>query len=154
MVGMVVSTGTAIIKGGIMITASGSCLYCGGLIMEPGKSYLWGGPVCHCVRHSPVIVTMPRLSEPDLSILRSSLNDIISPMQFQINRLTVENDRLREDAQRLYQQYIERGMAMKDTGDMVRSIYAPKNEQLNKENGKLKGRIKELEEQLNALEEK
>lgn len=26
-----------------------SCVTCGGLIMEPGKSYCYGGPVCTCM---------------------------------------------------------------------------------------------------------
>ncbi len=48
-----------------------------------------------------------------------------------------ECDQLREDAQLIYTQYMERGMAMRETGDMVRSIYAPKNEKLNKQVGRL-----------------
>jgi 2-keto-3-deoxy-L-rhamnonate aldolase RhmA len=42
----------------------------------------------------------------------------------------------------LHADYEDRGHAMRQTGDMVRSLYAPKNEKLNKENGKLKGQLK------------
>lgn len=27
-----------------------ACKHCGGLIMEPGKTYGYAGPVCHCIR--------------------------------------------------------------------------------------------------------
>lgn len=32
---------------------STSCLYCGGLKLEPGKIYGYAGPVCHC--NPPVV---------------------------------------------------------------------------------------------------
>ncbi len=62
-----------------------------------------------------------------------------------------ENEKLRADAQDLYTKYIERGMAMMHTGDMVRSLYAPKNVKLNEENAKLRKALTELHNQADSV---
>lgn len=40
------------------MVVSDSCLICGGLIMKPGVSYGYAGPVCHCI--VPPRIQVPR----------------------------------------------------------------------------------------------
>lgn len=69
------------------------------------------------------------------------LNDILSE---ETEKLRAEINRLIGELAELRLAYNERGEAMRHTGDMVRSLYAPKNVKLNKENGRLKGEIDRL----------
>jgi hypothetical protein len=52
-----------------------------------------------------------------------------------ITALAEQCERLQQELAELRAAYNERGMAMQQTGKIVRSLYAPENERLNKENG-------------------
>lgn len=57
--------------------------------------------------------------------------EMSSELSQQMNRsakLQEENEKLRYDAQKIYADYMDRGAAMRDTGDLVRSLYIPKLE--------------------------
>lgn len=64
-----------------------------------------------------------------------------------------EIEQLNLDLGNLRADYNDRGVAMRETGKMVRSMYAPKNVKLNKENGRLRGQIDELKAKLNATDD-
>jgi hypothetical protein len=52
-----------------------------------------------------------------------------------LDKHTEQCEKLQQELAELRTAYNERGMAMQQTGKMVRSMYAPENERLNKENG-------------------
>jgi cell division septum initiation protein DivIVA len=55
--------------------------------------------------------------------------------QHHYEKLFEKHEKLQQELAELRAAYNERGMAMQQTGKMVRSLYAPENERLNKENG-------------------
>lgn len=65
----------------------------------------------------------------------------------EVKELRQECEELRDHAKKLYNEYMERGMCMRETGDIVRSLYIPKVEKLEKEIE----RLKEFEWKYNEL---
>lgn len=63
-----------------------------------------------------------------------------------LHKCMSERDALRAEVERLRVAYDERGAAMRETGDMVRSLYIPKVEALTKEVAELKAELKAAHE--------
>jgi hypothetical protein len=66
----------------------------------------------------------------------------------QVEELQAEMNEIDQSTKELVAAYEERGMAMRNTGDMTKSLYAPKNEKLNKEVGKLRALLGEARDTL------
>lgn len=56
------------------MSQSDSCLTCGGLIMKPGISYGYSGPICHC--HVPPKIQRPASEQGSLGQLGMALGYI------------------------------------------------------------------------------
>lgn len=79
-------------------SASTSCATCGGLIMEPGKTYGYAGPVCHC--YVPPRIQVPiqmHFTVGEVTLGKPMKYDVDEPNESskEIERLKAENERLR-----------------------------------------------------------